>query len=49
MKRMIKVPLPVVIASVVACSKSTTGNVEEDDPFPITYENELLSNDMPKG
>ena len=48
-RMMMNVLLSVVIASVVACSRPTAGNVEENDTAPLTYENELFSIDVPRG
>ena len=48
-RMMMNVLLSVVIASVVACSRPTAGNVEENDTAPLTYENELFSINVPSG
>lgn len=33
----------------LSCTKPTAANTINDDPFPITYENDLFSIDLPKG
>ena len=38
-----------VIAGIVSCSKPAPKSTEHNDPFPVKYENELFSIEMPKG
>ncbi len=38
-----------IIAGMVSCSKPTSKSTEHNDPFPVIYENDLFSINMPKG
>ena len=41
--------LGMTIVGMISCTKPTARNTTNDDPFPITYENDLFSIDLPKG
>lgn len=41
--------LGITIVGMVSCSKPTSSRSIKDDPFPVAYENELFSIDLPKG
>ena len=41
--------LGMTIVGMISCTKQTARNTINDDPFPITYENDLFSLDLPKG
>ena len=41
--------LGMTIVGMISCTKPTARNTINDDPFPITYENDLFSIDLPKG
>ena len=41
--------LGLIVAGMVSCSKPTAGRPTKDDPFPVAYENELFSINLPKG
>jgi len=41
--------LGVTIVGMISCTKPTARNTINDDPSPITYENDLFSIDLPKG
>ena len=38
-----------IIAGMVSCSNPTSKSTEHNDPFPVIYENDLFSINMPKG
>ena len=40
--------LGITIAGMVSCSKPTPSRSIKDDPFPMAYENELFSINLPK-
>lgn len=41
--------LGVIIVGMISCAKSTVRNTTNDNPFPVTYENDLFSIDLPQG
>ena len=41
--------LGVTFAGMFSCSKPTARNTVNDNPFPITYENDLFSVELPRG
>ena len=41
--------LGLIVTGMVSCSKPTAGHPTKDDPFPVAYENELFSINLPKG
>ena len=41
--------LGATIVGMISCTKPTARNTINDDPSPITYENDLFSIDLPKG
>jgi hypothetical protein len=49
MRTNIKILLLMIIAGMVSCSKPTSKSTEHNDPFPVIYENDLFSINMPKG
>ena len=49
MKIVGKILLLILIIGMASCSKPTSKNKEHKDPFPVKYENNLFSIDMPKG
>ena len=41
--------LGLMVAGMVSCSKPAASRPTKDDPFPVVYENELFSVNLPKG
>ena len=41
--------LGIIIVGMVSCTKLTPSRSTKDDPFPVAYENELFSVNLPKG
>ena len=41
--------LGMIIVGMISCTKPTVRNTINDNPFPVTYENDLFSIDLPKG
>ena len=49
MRIIFKILLLMIIAGMASCSKPTSKSTGHDDSFPVFYENDLFSINMPKG
>lgn len=49
MKTIVKMLILMMIVGFASCSKTKAKKTEQDNPFPVKYENDLFSVNMPKG
>lgn len=49
MRALVIALLGIIVAGMVSCTKPTNSHSTKEDPFPVVYENELFSINLPKG